>query len=191
GGQPGRCPTGMAGAGDPVGNRFGSRQGDAPMHATHAWLMLPIALVVLVLPGVRGQTPSAVPGPADNPFPYAAAEPKVQGFSLSQGADYLDGVARFWMRDNSCGTCHANFAYLMARPLVAEHPSPLLKEARQFLETRQPNPRRFSFDAQAVAIAFALAWDDAHSGGQLRPSTRRALRRMWDLQQPHGGWKPL
>jgi squalene-hopene/tetraprenyl-beta-curcumene cyclase len=161
------------------------------MHSTHTWLMLPIALAVLALPGVRGQTPSAAPGQADNPFPYAAAEPKAQGFSLSKGAEYLDGVARFWMRDNSCGACHANFAYLMARPLVGEHPSPLLKETRQFLETRTPNPRRFSFDSRAVSIAFALAWDDARSGGKLQPSTRQTLRHMWGLQKPHGGWNPL
>src|SRR5262245_19835478 len=178
-----------------VGRRavFTSRQGDAPMHSTRTWLLLPIALAVLVLPArVCGQTPSAARGQADNPYPYAVGEPKAKGFSLAKGAEYLDGVAEFWMRPNSCGACHANFAYLMARPLVGGRPTPLLAETRQFLEKRKPsNPRRFSFDAESVSIAFALAWDDAGRGGKLRPSTRLALRRMWDLQKPQGMWSPL
>ncbi len=157
------------------------------MHSTRPWLMLPIVFVVLALPaGARGQ-----PGQADNPYPYAADEPKAKGFSLAKGAEYLDGVAQFWMRPNSCGACHANFAYLMARPLVGGQPTPLLAETREFLENRKPHPQGFSFDAQAVAIAFALAWDDARTSGKLQPATRQALSRMWALQQSHGAWNKM
>ncbi|MCI0380415.1 MAG: hypothetical protein L0215_22755, partial [Gemmataceae bacterium] len=85
---------------------------------------------------------------------------------------------------------HANFAYLMARPLLGE--TPLVAETRAFLERRkEPNPLRFSFDAEAVAIAFALAWDDARTGQVLKPKTRAALFRMWDGQRGDGTWPRL
>lgn len=159
------------------------------MRSTHTWLTLPIVLVMLALAArVYGQTPDAKP--ADNPYPYAADEPKAKAFSLSKSTEYLDGVAQFWMRPNSCGACHANFAYVMASPLLGEQQTPLLVETRRFLEKREPTPQ-FSFNAHAVAIAFALAWDDARSGDKLQPATRQALRRMWALQKPEGGWSKM
>jgi squalene-hopene/tetraprenyl-beta-curcumene cyclase len=42
-----------------------------------------------------------------------------------------------------------------------------------------------------VSIAFALAWDDARSGGLMQPTTREALRRMWSRQRPDGSWARL
>jgi squalene-hopene/tetraprenyl-beta-curcumene cyclase len=162
------------------------------MRSTHAWLTLLIALIGLAWPTCgSGQTPSAPAEPADNPFPYAAAEPKAKAFSMSKSAGYLDGVARFWMRPNSCGACHANFPYLMARPLLGAPPTSLVTETRQFLEQRKATPNAFSFDAEAVAIAFALAWDDTRAGGKLQAATRQALRRIWPLQHEHGGWNRM
>src|SRR5262245_31854829 len=141
------------------------------MHAKHTWLMLPIAFVMLALSaGARGQTPAA-PRPPDNPYPYAEHEATAERFSLAKSAEYLDGVARFWMQKNSCGACHANFAYVMARPLVRGEPTSLMARTRMSLEQRRPQPRG-PFEAGAVGIAFALAWDDAHGGGELRPETR-------------------
>ncbi len=34
-------------------------------------------------------------------------------------AGYLDGVAVAWQREQKCFACHANFAYLLARPAVS------------------------------------------------------------------------
>jgi|SRR5262245_48912149 len=158
------------------------------MHAKHTWLMLPIAFVMLALSaGARGQTPAA-PRPPDNPYPYAEHEATAERFSLAKSAEYLDGVARFWMQKNSCGACHANFAYVMARPLLGGNPAPLVDETRRFLEQRKPDRPDFSFDGEAVGIAFALAWDDARTSGKLQPTTRQALGRMWTLQRPEGMW---
>jgi squalene-hopene/tetraprenyl-beta-curcumene cyclase len=153
-----------------------------------------VALVVLaVAVGARGQTPTSVPKPPDNPYPYSADEPKAKALSLAKAAEYLDGVAAFWMRPNSCGACHANFPYLMARPLLAGGSTPLLTETRQFLEARKPRPHvhGVASDAEVVAIAFALARDDARAGGEPRPATREALRRVWAIQRANGTWGAL
>ncbi|MCI0638794.1 MAG: hypothetical protein L0Y72_09815 [Gemmataceae bacterium] len=163
---------------------------------SYVWSTVPRSRVGLVLTVVLAATLgsarllSQAPSAPVNPYPYAADEPKAKVFSLSKAAEYLDGVARFWMQPNSCGACHANFAYLMARPLLGE--TPLVAETRAFLERRkEANPRVFSFDAEAVGVAFALAWDDAHNGRVLRPKTKAALFRMWDGQRGDGTWPRL
>src|SRR5262245_51163772 len=158
------------------------------MRSTQASLTLPIVLAALILPAAaHGQTPPKQP---DNPYPYAAEEPKANGFSLAKGADYLDGVARFWMRSNSCGACHANFAYVMARPVLKERSTSWVPETRDFLEARKPDGR-FGFHTYSVGIAFSLAWDDARAGDKLQPATLKALRRMWTLQRADGTWGRL
>ncbi|HJZ57560.1 MAG TPA: prenyltransferase/squalene oxidase repeat-containing protein [Gemmataceae bacterium] len=163
------------------------------MRSTPTRLVVPIMLAMLAWPtGALGQRLSVAPKPPENPYPYTPEEPNAGRFSLWQSATYLDGVAQFWMQPNSCGACHANFAYLIARPHAGGDPAPLLAQTRQFLEARKaPNPKAFSFDSEAVAIAFALARDDARTGGQLRPATRQALSRMWALQKSSGRWSPI
>ena len=66
---------------------------------------------------VQGQAPPKKP--VDNPYPYNPSEATARRLSFAKAGEYLDGVAEFWMRDNSCGACHANFAYLMSRPASA------------------------------------------------------------------------
>jgi squalene-hopene/tetraprenyl-beta-curcumene cyclase len=157
------------------------------------------ALLLVVLTGplsAQGKAPGRAPKQPDNPFPYNAGEPAAKAFSLARGAEYLDGVARFWMQTNSCGACHANFFYLMSRPLLDDSPTALVAQTRKFLETRKEQlqfttPMNFFSASETVAIAFALAWQDAHGSGTLRPATRKALRRMWALQRPNGSWPKL
>jgi squalene-hopene/tetraprenyl-beta-curcumene cyclase len=162
------------------------------MRSTHLRLVLSVALVLPALAALVTAQQPAVPKQPDNPYPYLPHEPKAKEFSPANATDYLDGVAQFWMKPNSCGACHANFAYLMARPLLGGKPDPLLAETRKFLEAYKPHdPQRFSSDSHAVSVAFALAWDDARTGGKLRPSTRKALQRMWTLQAPTGTWEPM
>ncbi len=153
------------------------------------WLLT--ALALLALPAAAlAQAPSAAPAKPDNGPPYAEFEPKAKAFSSARAAEYLDEVARFWMRKNSCGACHANFAYLMARPLVGAGSS--VAETRLFLEQpRASTNPDFSLDGMAVSAAFALAWDDAHTSGRLQPATRTALSRMWSLQRSYGSWDKM
>jgi squalene-hopene/tetraprenyl-beta-curcumene cyclase len=175
------------------------------MRSTPSWVALPTAFVLALAACLHGQAPRAS-RPPDNPYPYAANEPKAKSFSLAKSGEYLDGVAGFWMRQNSCGFCHANFPYLMARPLLKGPPTPLVPETRQFMASRKsgprvsfsdggvaglrpkPTPLSFYSPAERVGIAFALAWDDAHTTGKLRPDTRQALRQMWAAQRPQGYW---
>jgi squalene-hopene/tetraprenyl-beta-curcumene cyclase len=44
------------------------------------------------------------------------------------------------------------------------------------------------WDAEVVATAAALAFNDAATTGKLHPLTRTALDRMWTVQKEHGGW---
>ena len=149
-----------------------------------------VAAALALLGLLHGQASAQAPA-APNPFPYAEHEEKAKAFSAGKAHEYLDRVARFWMQTNSCGTCHANFAYVIARPAFDPSASaPPLADTRRFLQTRKPHPE-FSFDAHAVAIAFALAWDDAHGTRKLQPATREALRRMWSLQLADGSWNRM
>jgi squalene-hopene/tetraprenyl-beta-curcumene cyclase len=163
------------------------------MRSLHTRVVLPLALVILASPTVSFAQPyTKAKQEVENPFPYTPNEAKAKEFSLANTAEYLDGVARFWMKSNSCGTCHANFAYVMARPLLGGNPDALLAETRKFLEGYKPHdPKRFSSDSHAVSVAFTLAWDDARNGGKLQPSTRKALQRMWTLQHAGGFWEPM
>lgn len=122
-----------------------------------------------------------------------ATEPLSVAFSLKQAAGYLDTAALHWQKVHGCGTCHTNFAYLMARPaLESQFPAP--REIRPFFESMiekqwpGSGPR---WDAEVVVAAVTLAFHDRATTGKLHPTTRRALDRMWTLQRPDGGWSWL
>ena len=51
--------------------------------------------------------------------PNSDREPLAKSFSLDKGIDFLDQAALDWTGRRKCFTCHTNFAYLMARPMVA------------------------------------------------------------------------
>ena len=92
--------------------------------------------------------PAAAEKVADDRPKYDPEEPLAQTFSLEKSADYLDAIAAFWLKKSevapqgshpqrlhSCGACHANFAYMMARPLLLkEKPVSLLAETRRCME---------------------------------------------------------
>jgi squalene-hopene/tetraprenyl-beta-curcumene cyclase len=127
--------------------------------------------------------------------PPSAEEPRVGLLSVERAADYLDTVALDWTRSRQCGTCHTNYAYLIARPSLRDvGPADPLKEIRGFFETRvehwndaedEAQPR---WDAEVIATAAALAINDAGTTGTLHPATRTALDRMWTLQREDGGF---
>jgi squalene-hopene/tetraprenyl-beta-curcumene cyclase len=151
--------------------------------------LLAVAGLVLVAARVAAEGAPAV----SKPNPNSAAEPLVAQWSPARSAAFLDGVALGWTREKKCGTCHTNYPYLMARPLLGEDRS-ALKEVRSFFEDRVANwdrgrpgdkPR---WDTEVVATAVTLAFNDAHTTGRLHPRTRQALDRMWTLQQANGGW---
>jgi len=127
-------------------------------------------------------------------------EPLAKEFSLDRAAGFLDAAALQWQKQRQCFTCHTNYAYLYARPSVSAD-VPAAKEVRRFAEeliqTRwvEKGPR---WDAEVVATAAALAFNDAATTGKLHPLTRQALDRMWTVQREDGGftwikcdWPPM
>ncbi len=125
----------------------------------------------------------------------APEEPMAKALSLDNTAAYLDNQSLAWTQGRKCGTCHTNYPYLMARPLL-KGDMKAHDEVRKFFEDRITNwdsgkkedaPR---WDAEVVATAATLAIQDSLSG-KLHPLTRQALDRMWTLQQPNGSWSWL
>ena len=145
---------------------------------------MPIALLTTALAAATFAS-SEIP----NPAPTRANEPIARSLSLQKAADFLDGVGVGWTRDRKCITCHTNMPYLLARPALPGDTG--WKEVRAFLEndvaswSKGGKPRG---DAYIIATALVLAYNDAHTTGQLQPLTRTALDRMWKGQKPSGEW---
>jgi squalene-hopene/tetraprenyl-beta-curcumene cyclase len=158
---------------------------------------------------------------------YDPKEPIAARLSLAKSAAYLDNMAAFWMQRQdishklgyagkaaltSCGSCHANYSYLMARPLLSrEFPKSEMEETRRYLEERTKNFDRLrrehphvgpvfqdgdggfvGFSAlEFVSIATGLVFYDAQTTGKLQPGTRAALTKMWALQNSFGDWNAM
>ena len=145
---------------------------------------------------VHGREPakhSADPVTLENlvsPQPNRKDEPLAERFSLSQAAHFLDSAALDWQKQRNCMTCHTNYAFLMARPAISAD-APAHSEVRRYAERlvseRWPEkgPR---WDAEVVATATVLAFNDAATTGKLHPITRQALDKMWTVQRADGGW---
>ena len=109
----------------------------------------------------------------------------------SKASHFLDSASLDWQRSWQCFTCHTNISYLIARPTIAAD-APAHRQVRKFAEElislrwEEVGPRS---DAEVVAIAAALALNDAATTRKLHPLTRTALDRMWTVQRPAGDWK--
>jgi hypothetical protein len=125
-----------------------------------------------------------------NPGPNQLDEPLANEFSLDGAVRFLDSAALSWQKERQCFTCHTNYAYLYARPLVSSD-APAHAEVRRFAEELiekrwvENGPR---WDAEVVATAAALAFNDAATTRKLHPLTKVALDRMWTVQREDGGW---
>ena len=156
--------------------------------------------VVLVFGLLVGPLPAAEPITLENvqePEPNVANEPRAVAFSLEKAAGFLDAASLNWQKQRKCFTCHTNYAFLYARPqLDAAHVGAGVahQTVRQFAEELvekrwvDKGPR---WDAEVVATAAALAFNDAATTGKLHPVTLKTFDRMWTLQREDGGWKWL
>lgn len=160
---------------------------------------VPAVLLTALLIGAANTGLADDPKPVEvrKPGPNTADEPVAKQFSYKKAAEYLDSAAVTWTRERKCGTCHTNYPYLMARPLLRDEPTAALDEVRKFFEDRAANwekddpkakPR---WDTEVVATAALLAINDDQTTGKLHPLTRKALDKMWTLQQKDGAWKWL
>lgn len=126
-------------------------------------------------------------------------EPPAAAFSMDKAVRFLDAASLAWQRDRNCFTCHTNYVYLMARPLV-DASAPAHREVRAFAErmvagwAAKPPSRYYEIPGHAVFLAI----NDAHSTGRLQPATRAALDKMWAMQNEDGSlrwpdckWPPM
>lgn len=125
------------------------------------------------------------------PEPNRADEPTAEKFSLERALHFLDSASLEWQQSWQCFTCHTNVSYLIARPSVSAD-APAHREVRKYAE--ELVSLRWSevgerFDAEVVALAAALALNDAATTKKLHPLTRIALDKMWTGQRPEGDWK--
>lgn len=153
-----------------------------------AFLGLALALVALAAPA-RAAEPVTLDTAVD-PGPNERDEPLAAALSLDSARRFLDSASLNWQKEQQCFTCHTNYAYLYARPALGATDT-AHQQVRAFAEDlvakRWPaeGPR---WDAEVVATAAALAFNDAATTGKLHPLTRTALDRMWTVQKEHGGW---
>ncbi|MHC5543539.1 squalene--hopene cyclase, partial [Singulisphaera rosea] len=156
-------------------------------------------LGIAVLAAIASAGPvitSARAGADETPAPSRNSpdEPVAKSLSFQKAARFLDAVSQNWTETRQCGTCHTNYAYLIARPSLREVDSAAISEIRAFFEDRIENwdgPEKSDkprWDTEVVATASALALNDAATTGKLHPLTRKALDRMWGLQKPDGSW---
>jgi squalene-hopene/tetraprenyl-beta-curcumene cyclase len=158
-------------------------------------------LLALAALGAVAASASAA-GPPEKPFTLpkpatsSAKEPLAKSFSLDKGAQFLDAAALNWTQGRNCGSCHTNVAYLMARGALKENARAEL-EVRKFFEGRvagwdsgKPGDKP-RWDTEVVVTGVLLAFHDAQTTGKLHPLTRKALDRMWTLQQKNGAWNWL
>lgn len=125
--------------------------------------------------------------------PNRADEPLAKAYSLRAATKFLDSASLRWQTQRRCFTCHTNLAYLYARPAIGSN-APAHQEVRKFAEQlvgqrwKEKGPR---WDAEVVAAAAALAFNDAATTRKLHPLTRTALDRMWTTQRKDGSWNWL
>jgi squalene-hopene/tetraprenyl-beta-curcumene cyclase len=156
-----------------------------------AWTSLIICLGISIRQAVAGDAITLENVTA--PEPNRADEPLSAEFSLEKAAAFMDSAALTWQKERKCFTCHTNFAYLYARPAISADVT-AHQEVRRFAEElvserwATEGPR---WDAEVVAAAAALAFNDRATTGKLHDRTRTALDRMWTVQKPDGGWSWL
>lgn len=156
------------------------------------------ALLLLPAMAVAEDRPGLDAAKFPKPDPTSADEPVAATHSLNRAAEYLDRVAMTWLREHRCASCHTNYPYLMARPMLGDPNAPALIEMRRFFDARAAGWDRGGKSAglpaeedeaitEIVATASILAFDDARTG-KIRPLTRQALDRMWTVQRADGSW---
>jgi squalene-hopene/tetraprenyl-beta-curcumene cyclase len=91
-------------------------------------------------------------------------EPIAKEFSIEKATRFLDSATLDWLKKKQCFSCHTNYSYLLARPLVgakdAAHQE--IRSALEELVTKRWPDKGPRSDAEIVASAGALAFNDAH-----------------------------
>ena len=124
------------------------------------------------------------------PAANATDEPLAKKYSKGKAVHFLDSASLNWQKQRKCFTCHTNYAFLYARPLVSADTAAhrAVREFAEQLVTERWKEKGPRWDAEVIATAAALSFNDAKTTGALHPVTRTALDRMWTVQKDDGGW---
>ena len=123
-------------------------------------------------------------------------EPLAESFSFNRSVRFMAEMSVAWTKERQCGTCHTNYAFVIASGHLPKSAQPAVNEVSAFFRDRAANwdsgkpkakPR---WDAEVIMTAVSLAFRD-RAAGKLHPVTRQALDRMWTLQQEDGSWSWL
>jgi len=153
--------------------------------------MFVLSSVLVLSHFARGDEPTLqkYTAPMDN----KKDEPLAKTFSLEKAVSFLDNAALQWTDKRDCFACHTNYAYLYVRPMidakVQAHRE--IREAAENLVTPRWSEKKPRWDAEVIATAAALAYNDSLTTKKLHPVTKKALDRMWTVQQKDGGIKWL
>ena len=149
-------------------------------------------VVLLCTSRIFGDAPVTLDN-VEPPTPNRSDEPLASEFSLVRAAHFLDSASLNWQKERKCFTCHTNYAYLYARPSLPgdEVAHQTVREFAERLVDERWEDKGPRWDAEVVATAAALAFNDRARTGNLHPLTRRALDRMWTVQRDDGGWEWL
>ncbi len=171
---------------------------DNQARANRMWIGVIVAGVLAITAfGPAGSTSAQEAKAAKEPpkpLRSSPAEPMAPAASMELAAVYLDRVSVSWTRQHKCGSCHTNYPYLLARPVLKAPASSAMTEVRQFFEQRvahwddKEKGAKPKWDAEVVSTATALAANDAATTGKLDPRTRAALDRIWTVQKADGGF---
>ena len=156
-------------------------------------LVLFFALLVVSATGfVIGEEPQILP--------VSSEEAVASDYSHQRGVDFLDRTSMAWTNKYKCFTCHTNFAHLIAVSELEQRPEYFQKvrtSLNELVQARwqEKGPR---WDAEVVMAAMTLTLVDRNLGEPLSQNAILALDKMWQVQQPHGGfdwlkcdWPPM
>jgi squalene-hopene/tetraprenyl-beta-curcumene cyclase len=160
--------------------------------AHHRFLCYGALAVALLSSGVN--VVRADPPPEQVEFvPAEPDEPLAPEFSLKLAAQSLDSTALEWQKENKCCQCHANFMYLIARPVLADvlPPPPDVRDLFEYLVGEKWEKQGLRYPSEAMVVSVPLAFHDRQTTGRLHPLTRKGLERMLTHQRPDGGWNGI
>ena len=161
-----------------------------------------VSLLAVTWGAFAGQPQAKTKGP-EKQLSRSPGEPLATVLSLTKAQEFLDGETLAWLGERKCASCHTGYPYLLART-GGGGPEAAARQVRQFFEDRVVawdrggkgagylkgnGPLKVSEGVtEVVAIAATLALHDAQTTGKLHPLTRRALHRIWEVQQTDGSW---
>jgi squalene-hopene/tetraprenyl-beta-curcumene cyclase len=165
--------------------------------------LLAVLLMVVAL-GSVASPPQAKDGIRRKSESRSPDEPLAGSLSFARAERFLDGETLTWLEERKCASCHTGYPYLLARSGIPGVEAPAARRVRAFFEDRVVawdcggkgagylkgggSLKVSEGVTEVVAVAATLALHDAQTTGKLHPLTRRALDRMWELQQRDGSW---